>query len=136
MKLYRVRFSRPDGTEAWLGESGCGPTDDPTQSPTVDYREANYLAAEREWIYGSRGWRYWLVEVGAKSEEGFNHAADLQDEAGQRAKRVRDRTLARDTVRKSLDVVTENLPLADYVDLLKWLKLEVEARLEAIGEED
>lgn len=61
MESYRVRLSRPDGTEAWLGEAGSGPTDDPEKSPLCDKEEAEYVAAERNLFHGRSGWRYWIV---------------------------------------------------------------------------
>lgn len=66
-KLYRVRFIRPDGTEAWLGSAGEGSTNDPTKSPAVDLAEAQYLSGERNRVHGVSGYRYWIVPV--RSEE-------------------------------------------------------------------
>ena len=37
---YRIKFRRPNGTEGWLGQSYCGPADDPDESPLLDEQEA------------------------------------------------------------------------------------------------
>jgi len=62
-RLYRVKFTRSDGTQAWLGESGCGSTDDESSSPAVSRETAELLAAERNSFYGRMGWKYEVVPV-------------------------------------------------------------------------
>ncbi len=61
--MYRVRFKRPDGTEAWLGAAGCGATEDPDKAPQISKREAELSAAERNVYHGPLGFRYWIVPV-------------------------------------------------------------------------
>ena len=59
--FYRVRFRRPDGTEAWLGDDHCGPNEDPTKSPVYSFAYAS-RSAELHNANGS-GYRYWIVPV-------------------------------------------------------------------------
>lgn len=50
--------------------------------------------------------------------------------------RIADQATARELLRKVLNHAVTNLDYASHLTLLKWLRLEVESRIEAIGEED
>jgi len=58
---YRIKFRRPNGTEGWLGQSYCGPADDPDKSPLLDEQEAQAMADERNRWWWCAGYKYWVV---------------------------------------------------------------------------
>lgn len=61
-KQFRVRFRRPDGTEAYLGSSD-GPVNRPQDSPALPLCDAEFAASERNRVWGHKGYRYWVEEV-------------------------------------------------------------------------
>jgi hypothetical protein len=58
---YRVRFSRPNGTEAWLGESYQGGADNEKKAVLLDEQEAQAMADERNRWWWCAGYKYWVV---------------------------------------------------------------------------
>jgi hypothetical protein len=59
---YRVKFTRPDGTTAWLGEAGAGATDE-AHSPAMSLQAAEHAADERNRFHGKSGYRYEIVKA-------------------------------------------------------------------------
>ena len=68
-KRYVVKFKRPDGTEAWLGDSGCGSVDSPLDSPHCTLSEATHCAADRNRVHGSIGYKYWIEPAPTQEDE-------------------------------------------------------------------
>ena len=58
---YQVKFRRPDGTEAWLGESGRGSADK-KESPRMALPEAQQAAEDRNRVYGP-WFNYWVEQA-------------------------------------------------------------------------
>jgi hypothetical protein len=64
--LYCVRFRRSDGTEAWLGQHGCGAADDEREAAVMRLSVARRTAEERNVFYGHAR-NYWLVRAAIRS---------------------------------------------------------------------
>lgn len=58
-KTYCVKFSRPDGSQAWLGPHS-GAVHDQSLSPALNYEDAIRSANSRNRAHGGQGYRYWI----------------------------------------------------------------------------
>lgn len=65
--IYCVMFSRPDGSEAYLGKDHCGPAESEAKAWSGTREEAEESAAERNRVHGPAGFRYWVKPAADQS---------------------------------------------------------------------